>query len=450
MIKLSDDVTEVRARGVRVFCIVFACMLAVSMTPTASAADSTLLVTGIVTDANGNPLSGALVTLYDDQLTDIYQTYTNENGAFIISTVSLTDRCKVTVSYRQGAIEYRTLLNNVSWYDNASGPISISPGDTKLDLTAYGYIWGYVQSDPSSQSTISGKIYAINAGNPGSVYTAEADKDSGGQYLLHVPAGSYIVYAMSDHKGKAYESERKQVSVPAVPYPTDVNPTILIVPYDYFKVTGTVIDAENSPVNGARVLLYDGNSKLAGETSTDYNGEFRFYAPRPKAGTCKVIVSLADNGTEYKTGWNQVRWYHVQDHVTILSEDIKLYDYPPSKTGYIWGYITSPDNFRYFRDGKVYLDNGMTCDVTDDNRAYQFNVPVGIYRVYAVHYNGSEKYVSETVTVHVNGTRSILDVTPTLLSVNPDNGVSAPAFIAALTTGLAGIIVAVVVVRRVL
>jgi len=64
-------------------------------------------ISGTVTDANWNPIPGALVTLYDNDFNRITTQDTNENGYFAFQGVSVkTNLCHVRISYTEGGVEY--------------------------------------------------------------------------------------------------------------------------------------------------------------------------------------------------------------------------------------------------------------------------------------------------------------------------------------------------------
>ncbi|HTX43487.1 MAG TPA: carboxypeptidase-like regulatory domain-containing protein [Methanocella sp.] len=88
---------------------------------------------GTVTDANWNPIPGALVTLYDNDFNRITTQDTNANGSFYFQGVSVkTNLCNVRVSYTEGGTEHRIPGYYIPAYP-ANGDQRVDPKQTHFD-----------------------------------------------------------------------------------------------------------------------------------------------------------------------------------------------------------------------------------------------------------------------------------------------------------------------------
>jgi hypothetical protein len=270
----------------------------------ASAAGNTFMVMGKVSDRNGNPVVGAVVTLIDGIYIELGTTTTDQNGNFEFpNIVSKSDTCKVYVKYFDGATEYKILPTEVPWYSTQQAIVQVDPKVTqfvKYPPPEYGYIWGFIQTDTSSGRTLDGVVYAVSPNNEQKYYTF-ADRSGGnGQYTFYLPKGTYYVYAQHEENGVIYQSpKRVPVTVEGNSYQTDVNPTLIIIPLtnpipnpdpsyipDKFtnKINGTVKTKDGKPYSDAIVSLYqksdDGSRFIKKDqyiARTDANGYYEFY-----------------------------------------------------------------------------------------------------------------------------------------------------------------------------
>ena len=95
---------------------------------------STCTVHGIVTDANGDPVQGADVTLFDGNRAEITSVTTDASGRFTFNNVNVdTGLCTVRVFYN----DLHQTYNNAAYFDvwyTASGDVSVPLKDTRLGL----------------------------------------------------------------------------------------------------------------------------------------------------------------------------------------------------------------------------------------------------------------------------------------------------------------------------
>ena len=199
---------------------------------------------------------------------------------------------------------------------------------------------------------------------------------------------------------------------------------------DDFMVMGKVTDRNGNPIEGAEVILYSGISVELDRKQTDYNGNFDFPNAICKESTLKVIVIYnSDDGKEYKTPWNQVRWYPKQPIVSIMEEDTRLYDYPPPDYGWLWGTIQTDTTNAMVLDGVVYAINSMTgdkyytfCNRETGQGKFTMYLPKGTYRVYGQHDENGLIYESKNqMTVTVDGEVDISKVKPIAVLVPLNN-----------------------------
>lgn len=106
--------------------------LVVLIASAAPAIASTCTVHGIVTDADGQPVQGADVTLFNGDRTEITSVKTGAAGNFVFPNVDVgTNLCTVRVFYN----DLHKTYNNAAYFDvwyQASGDISVPIKDTQL------------------------------------------------------------------------------------------------------------------------------------------------------------------------------------------------------------------------------------------------------------------------------------------------------------------------------
>ncbi len=102
------------------------------LTMSLPATAATCTVHGIVTDADGSPVPGADVTLFDGDRTELSSVKTNAAGSFTFSNVYVaTDLCTVRVFYN----DLHKTYNNAAYFDvwyQARGDVAIPAKDTQL------------------------------------------------------------------------------------------------------------------------------------------------------------------------------------------------------------------------------------------------------------------------------------------------------------------------------
>ncbi len=92
------------------------------------------MLSGTVTDANWNPISGADVVLYDNYVDRVINsTTTDQNGNFAFEHVTIkTNLCTVGVSYTEGGTTYKIPGYNINHYP-ANGVQKVDLKDTHFN-----------------------------------------------------------------------------------------------------------------------------------------------------------------------------------------------------------------------------------------------------------------------------------------------------------------------------
>lgn len=193
-------------------------------------------------------------------------------------------------------------------------------------------------------------------------------------------------------------------------------------PQQVFTVMGKVTDANGKPLSGAEVHLYDGIYNEIAATASGENGNFNFSNVAAAAPGCKIQVIYRTDGRVYQTLLQNTIWYATDSEFVQINEgDARLYDYPESKTGYIWGIIT--DSSAYPVTGDILLTNdkrhlSLKTSESGVSRGFVFEVPVGEYTAYAVYKGADGSLESKPVKVQVNPSRNYLEYPPITLVVD--------------------------------
>ncbi len=301
-------------------------------------------VSGQVVDRYGNPLSGADVTLIDNNYMTISSKKTLDDGAFdFVNVVASTGTCTVEVSYTDSDGTVHNMPQYyVRWYPT-KGIQLIPSSETMIPdypLPSFGYVWGAIGTSAGTGGNFINGIVYLSSLDSGVTYYLFADRTDGkGSYYFYVPPGPYTLYAQHWENGVVYESTPKQVTVgrntdptdpgllptqiilPLNTPATDPNPQVMPVPNENL-VNGTVMTKDGKPWPGATVTLLeqsdnatmfipmlDANKKPI-TAVTDANGNYQFYAVSPTTDDgksiqtkkdIKVMVAYTDNNGTQQT-----------------------------------------------------------------------------------------------------------------------------------------------------
>jgi hypothetical protein len=93
----------------------------------------TSTINGIVTDTDGRPVPGAVVTVFDSNRAEVTSVDTGADGRFIFDQIQLnTDLFTIRVFYTDRHQSYTNIAYLTKWFPS-KGDISIDPKDTRLE-----------------------------------------------------------------------------------------------------------------------------------------------------------------------------------------------------------------------------------------------------------------------------------------------------------------------------
>ncbi len=117
----------------RIFLIILA-LAGVALLCGAPALAGTCTIRGTVTDADGAPVQGAQVTLFDANRAEVTTTETDAGGGFAFVNARVgTDVCTVRVFYNDHRQTYTNAAYFTEWYP-ATGDRAIDKRDTRLAM----------------------------------------------------------------------------------------------------------------------------------------------------------------------------------------------------------------------------------------------------------------------------------------------------------------------------
>jgi predicted transcriptional regulator len=203
----------------------------------------------------------------------------------------------------------------------------------------------------------------------------------------------------------------------------------------YYSISGTVIDDQGNPVNGANVTLVNYDYKAIGSILTNDTGYYKFVNTREygEPDIVKVLVSYTDGNKTHNVPPEWTLWVKAEGDVVLNATETQFQTYPQDKDEYIIGALRIDTNITSV-DGDVYLislDNGTQYHTNATNSSgFMFHVPSGIYNIYAIYYEDGVRYASETERVNTtpgwqwNGT-VYGGISPTILIL--DEGIIPPS-----------------------
>ena len=205
---------------------------------------------GQVTDANGQPVAGAEVIIYDGIYQVIGVTTTDREGNFnFTNVVANSPGCKVTVSYKTGDKTYQKKLSETLWYPTDEGIIKFNQMDTQL--TDYprttGFVWGTITD--SAGNLLSGVIYLTDGAKNLSIETFESKTYVG--FNSRVPVGTYTAYAEHTDASGTRRSKPTRIEVQPTTDYLDTNSVTFMadqpVPTEIVQQVATAITTSPSP-----------------------------------------------------------------------------------------------------------------------------------------------------------------------------------------------------------
>jgi len=379
-------------------------------------------VSGNVSDIDGEPLSGVVVTLVDgDPATTDPITATNADGDYSFSNVEpgtytlvQTQPANYTsVSDEDGTPEDPTVGDN-DGVVNEEIPVKVDPGEDDEDND-------FVESpDPGSVSgtvtdntgaPIEGVLLTLDDGNPATT-DLTATTDANGEYEFPVvPTGTYTVVetqpadytSISDEDATPEDPSvwdndgliNEEIPVKVEPGEDDEDNNFIESP-DPGSVSGTVTDVDGNPIGGVTLTLDDGDPATMDMTTTS-NPDGTYEFPVVPAGIYTIVEEQPADYTSVSDEDSSPEDPSIGDNDGITNDEIPVKveageadagnDFveepiPGSVTG------TVTDNFGNPIEGVVLtLDDGdaATTDPTATTLAdgtYEFpNVPAGTYTI---------------------------------------------------------------------
>ncbi|UUZ84660.1 carboxypeptidase-like regulatory domain-containing protein [Paenibacillus sp. P26] len=298
-------------------------------------------VSGTVTNASGNPVSGATVSASNS------------------GSVSTDASGKYTLKLPAGTYAYVQV--NASGYANYSqSNIQVTAGNTTTLSFSYGAISGTVTD--GNGNPVSGAMVYTNS--------TSQTTNAGGSYTLNVPAGTYSVTINSKPGYGSYTQKDIQV--------TAGNTTT--THFSYGAISGTVTNGSGNPVSGATVYANGSN----GSVTTDASGKYTLHVP---AGTYDFVQAYASGYANYN-----------QNSIEVTAGNATAVHF---RYGAISGTVTDASG-NPVSDATVYTNS--TSQKTNASGAYTLNVVPGTYTV-AVSKPGYAPYSQNNIEVAKQGIR---------------------------------------------
>lgn len=373
-------------------------------------------VTVMVTYSDGSPADDAVITLQNGNYTDFYIASTDASGTCSLESVRPNSSALRALVYKESG---DTALNATSvWYE--------AQNDTLIEvrLPDTGVVAGQVLLDGAPAK---GSIVVLD---DNATYTADQDD---GRFSFRAAVGNHSMYAAYYSNGMIYASDRQAIAVKSTPgkaYTLELGQSAINasslsrVAYDRLfplqgsepiNLSGIVIGADGSPVANATIVAESYFAEPGGVTTTGADGSFSLNEVSVGTSTVRFKVSVSDNGSDY------VSYSSFYPSADTSGLSVQFANYPESTHGYIYGIITMSRNWTDSMplNGTVYLSNGMSQEVSFDRNFGQFffTVPPGVYEIYAVHYDGNDRYTSDPQRVYVDASWTATSANPTLLVV---------------------------------
>jgi hypothetical protein len=274
-----------------------------------NAANVPFTALGTVVDRHGHPVSGATVTLINDNWQELGRTTSDSNGNFGFTNVppGTSNLVKVKVSLTESGKTYQTEIQNVLWYDTSAGIVKFDLKDTTLfqyPPPEYGYIWGVMQTDGANPRSLGNGAVYVKGGASDQTYYSFTSNGAGqgkGTFLMHLPIGHYRVYGQYMENGMIFQSKPYEVDVYGATQYTESNALTISVPTTTpatsawpeiipgvftNTVSGKVTTRDNKPLADATVTLWQSADDITrpptkkAEARTDVNGVYQFYDVR--------------------------------------------------------------------------------------------------------------------------------------------------------------------------
>ncbi|CAJ37368.1 carboxypeptidase regulatory-like domain-containing protein [Methanocella arvoryzae] len=317
--------------------------------PNVYAASLPFTALGQVVDRHGKPVQGATVILYDGIYQEIGRTVSDESGAFGFSNVvANSPGCKVKVEFKDSGTTYETSVVNTLWYPTDTGIVKFDIRDTTLEKyppPEYGFIWGVMQQDGSSQRPLGNGVVYASSGDQ-KFYTFTDNSKNRGTFLMRLPVGHYKVWGQYMENGMIFQSSKiLDVDVIGATNYLDSLSTTVLIPMSAAAqnpqppemptqeqlniLSGYVTYKDGKPIPDQVVTLYqstdDGMSGYlkVGEARTDQNGFYQFYG-------VQVTADAPDNGIVYGSKGFNITTMYTDKNGQVYGDSKKITLYNPN------------------------------------------------------------------------------------------------------------------------
>ena len=252
-------------------------------------------ISGVLTDANGNPVENATLTV-DINGTETFTPTTDSNGNWDVTfTPADAGNYIVTVSWA-GNETYAAFSNSANLavsVNPTNSTIVVPPSVNTLESIE---INGTLTYEDDGPTPIEGVVLNITIN--GVIYQSEATDSNGFWNLTYTPtvAGNFTVlvsWAGNDTFAGFTNSTILNVSLLGTNSSINViSPTTTLVSTD---ITGILLDYDENPVVGAVLTITINSENFTATTGSD--GSWTLPYTPSISGTFEVLVSWAGNGT---------------------------------------------------------------------------------------------------------------------------------------------------------
>ncbi|WP_303984580.1 carboxypeptidase regulatory-like domain-containing protein, partial [Niallia circulans] len=235
-------------------------------------------VSGLITDTSGVSIPKAAIQVKDSNGTTVGTAFTDTQGAYSISNLSI------------GSL---TLIVSSPGFGNVIRGISVGPGDVLTDVNFTltpnpGSISGQVTNNQTGE-LIQGANITIRDSVSNSVVAITTTSELGTYFINNLSPNSYIVTASQNNFGT------NQIGVLVVSDQTLV--ASLALSPDFGSISGIVIDSNGNPItgNGIQINIFNDNNVLVKSILANSDGTYAIDQLIP--GNYLVIASAPNFST---------------------------------------------------------------------------------------------------------------------------------------------------------
>ncbi len=225
---------------------------------------STYRIYGVVKDENSNPLHDVNVDVYNTSNELVGHTKTDENGRYIVSGLN---------SYSYNVVMVK------GGYDTYTGKAYLILGSSNLDVTLNKistYESSGIVKDPDNKAAAGIQVKVIDTEDSSIIFNDYTDSD--GKFYFNITHGhSYTINAIAEDF-RTYATSL-----------IDINEAWSgEIRLYHPQVSGTVVDKDNNPLSDVTVTVYNKDSGISNEVTTDESNWFSMDIP---AGNIEVTAT---------------------------------------------------------------------------------------------------------------------------------------------------------------